>query len=128
MVQTYGQLIQNARRHHAPPLSAKTLADLLGVSPPFITDIEKGRRLPSLDKQKQIKRLLACSQYPEELFDDLAANDNPDIRIVAEDISQLVRTSSALREMLRIIHSKHLTSQQIREVTTYIGGAYHDAE
>ena len=79
-------------------------------------------------KQKQIKQLLACNQYPEELFDDLAANDNPDIRIVAEDIAQLLRTSPALREMLRTIQLKHLTSKQIREVTTYIGGTYHDTE
>lgn len=98
------------------------------MSPPFITDIEKSRRLPSLVKQKQIKQLLACNQYPEELFDDLAANDNPDIRIVAEDIAQSLRTTPALREMLRTIRLKHLTSTQIREVTTYIGGTYHDTE
>ena len=128
MVQTYGQLIKEARRSHDPPISSKELAILLGVSPPFITDKEKSRRLPSLVKQKQIKQLLACNQYPEELFDDLAANDNPDIRIVAEDIAQLLRTSPALREMLRTIQLKHLTSKQIREVTTYIGGTYHDTE
>ena len=128
MVQTYGQLIKEVRRSHDPPISSKELAILLGVSPPFITDIEKSRRLPSLVKQKQIKQLLACNQYPEELFDDLAANDNPDIRIVAEDIAQLLRTSPALREMLRTIQLKHLTSKQIREVTTYIGGTYHDTE
>ena len=128
MVQTYGQLIKEARRSHDPPISSKELATLLGVSPPFITDIEKSRRLPSLVKQKQIKQLLACNQYPEELFDDLAANDNPDIRIVAEDIAQSLRTTPALREMLRTIRLKHLTSTQIREVTTYIGGTYHDTE
>lgn len=128
MGQTYGQLIKEARRYHDPPISSKELANLLGVSPPFITDIEKSRRLPSLDKQKQIKQLLACNKYPAELFDDLAANDNPDIRIVAEDIALLLRTNPALREMLRTIHSRHLTSKQIREVTTYIGGTYHDAE
>ncbi len=128
MVQTYGQLIKEARCYHDPPISSKELATLLGVSPPFITDIEKSRRLPSLVKQKQIKQLLACNQYPEELFDDLAANDNPDIRIVAEDIAQSLRTTPALREMLRTIRLKHLTSTQIREVTTYIGGTYHDTE
>ncbi len=111
MAQTYGQLIKEARCYHDPPISSKELATLLGVSPPFITDIEKSRRLPSLDKQKQIKQLLACNQYPEELFDDLAANDNPDIRIVAEDIAQSLRTTPALREMLRTIRLKHLRSE-----------------
>lgn len=128
MAQTYGQLVKESRCYHDPPISSKELATLLGVSPPFITDIEKSRRLPSLVKQKQIKQLLACNQYPEELFDDLAANDNPDIRIVAEDIAQSLRTTPALREMLRTIRLKHLTSTQIREVTTYIGGTYHDTE
>lgn len=86
MESTYGQMLRAARKHHTPPISAKELADALAVKPPFITDIEKGRRLPSLDTQKKIKKLLACEKYPENVFDDLATADNPDDRIVAEDL------------------------------------------
>ena len=56
MAKSYGELLCAARRAHDPPMTAKELADLLDVKPPFITDIEKGRRLPSLDTQKKIKK------------------------------------------------------------------------
>ena len=62
MANSYGQLLCAARKHHDPPMSAKELADELKVKPPFITDIEKGRRLPSLDTQKKIKQTVGMRQ------------------------------------------------------------------
>ena len=74
MVDRYGELVRQAR--DAKNISAKQLSE------PFITDIEKNRRLPSLQNQNKIKKLLASKQFPETLFDDLAAADNEDTRIV----------------------------------------------
>ena len=73
MPEKYGELIRVAREQHSPPMTAKQLAEKLKVKAPFITDIEKGRRLPSLSNQKKIKKLLACEQFPDYLFDDLAS-------------------------------------------------------
>ena len=126
MVQTYAQLLSNARKEHTPSLSAKELADALEVKPPFITDIEKGRRLPSLDTQKKIKNLLACDKYPTHLFDDLAAADNSDCRIVAEDLSKAIRSNPALRTLIRTITSNQLSTTEIESLTAYIGGIRHD--
>lgn len=122
MVESYGELIRIAREQHSPPMTAKQLADKLNVKAPFITDIEKGRRLPSLENQKKIKILLVCEQYPEYLFDDLAASCNDDPRIVAEDIAKDIRKKSALRELIRVIHKQKLTASQITALTASIGG------
>lgn len=122
MAENYGELIRSAREQHSPPMTAKQLADKLKVKAPFITDIEKGRRLPSLENQKKIKKLLVCEQYPGQLFDDLAAADNEDTRIVAEDIAVDIRKKPALRELIRAIRKQKLTAAQIAALTASIGG------
>ena len=128
MVKSYGELLCAARKSHDPPMTAKELADLLNVKPPFITDIEKGRRLPSLDTQKKIKNLLVCDKYPASLFDDLAAENNPDCRIVAEDLSLALRRKPALRKLIRFITEQQLTAKEIELLVANIGGIHHDAK
>jgi len=128
MVKSYGELLCAARKTHDPPMTAKELADLLEVKPPFITDIEKGRRLPSLDTQKKIKKLLVCDKYPADMFDDLAAEDNPDCRIVAEDLSLAIRRKPALRKLIRAITKQQLTTKEIELLTANIGGTSYDTK
>lgn len=120
MVDSYGELVRQAR--DAKNISAKQLSEKLNVSAPFITDIEKNRRLPSLQNQNKIKKLLVSEQFPETLFDDLAAADNEDTRIVAEDIAKDIRKKPALRELIRVIHKQKLTAAQIAALTASIGG------
>ena len=122
MPDNYGELVHLAREQHSPPMTAKQLADKLKVKAPFITDIEKGRRLPSLSNQKKIKKLLVSEQFPDYLFDDLAAADNEDPRIVAEDLAKDIRKKAALRELIRVIHKQKLTAAQIAALTASIGG------
>lgn len=122
MVKNYGELIRLARERHSPPMTAKQLAEKLKVTAPFITDIERNRRLPSLENQKKIKKLLVCEGYPEHLFDDLAAAGNEDPRIVAEDLAEDIRNKSALRELIRAIHTQKLSAAEIAALTATIGG------
>ena len=122
MPDNYGELVHLAREQHSPPMTAKQLADKLKVKAPFITDIEKGRRLPSLSNQKKIKKLLVSEQFPDYLFDDLAAADNEDPRIVAEDLAKDIRKKAALRELILVIHKQKLTAAQIAALTASIGG------
>lgn len=122
MVESYGQMLCDARKHHNPPLTAKELAAALEVKPPFITDIEKGRRLPSLDTQKKIKAILASDEYPDYVFDDLAAADNSDTRIVAEDLSQAIRNNPEIRILIRTIIAQELTDKEIELLTADING------
>lgn len=128
MVANYGELVRVAREAHAPPITAKQLAQTLKVSAPFITDIEKGRRLPALDKQKVIKKLLANEQFPETLFDDLAAADNDDPRIVAEDLAKLIHKKPEVRQLLRVLNSQKLTTVQIKKITESLGGTDYAAK
>ena len=120
MIETYGQLIHAARQHHDPPMTAKAFADKIDVKPPFVTDLEKGRRLPSLETQKKIKEVLVC--------DDLAAISNSDSRVVAEDISTFVRKSAAIRNLIRAIQDRHLTAKEIDMIASNIGGTDYDAK
>lgn len=128
MPKSYGQVVYAARKYHNPPMTAKELADALNVKPPFITDIEKGRRLPSLDTQRKIKKLLVCDKYPTCMFDDLAAAGNPDSRIVAEDLSQALREKPALRRLIRAITIKQLTAKEIELMADNIGGISYEAK
>ena len=128
MTDEYGKLLKAARAAHDTPMNAKKLADLLLVKPSFITDIEKGRRLPSLETQIKIKNLLACDRFPDFLFDDLAAASNSDSRIVAEDLSQALRKKEELRDLVRTITKLQLTSQEIKSLTAKIGGPSDDIE
>ena len=121
MAGSYGDLIRMARKAQSPPITAKQLADKLKVSAPFITDIEKNRRLPSLQNQEKIKMLLACEEFPGYMFDDLAAADNEDPRVVAEDLAKDIRKESALRELIRVIRMKELTPAKITAQTAKIG-------
>lgn len=118
----YGELVRTARENHDPPITAKDLAKALKVTPPFITDIEKGRRLPSLENQKSIKKLLANANYPEIEFDDLAACNNDDPRVVAEDIAKAVRKNAELRGLIREIAAKKVSPSKIRELVDVVGG------
>lgn len=122
MPDNYGELVRMARERHSPPMTAKQLAEELKVKAPFITDIEKGRRLPSLSNQKKIKKLLVSEQFPDYLFDDLAAADNEDPRIVAEDLAKDIRKKAALRDLVRVIHTQKLTTAQIAALTATLGG------
>ena len=103
-------------------MTAKDLAKALHVPPPFITDIEKGKRLPSLENQNRIKKLLANDVYPEIIFDDLAAHDNDDPRVVAEDIAKAIRKSSELRRLIREVTVKKISPSRIRELIISVGG------
>lgn len=113
MTGEYGRLIVIAREGHDPPMTAKELADALGVSAPFITDVEKGRRLPSLKNQEQIKNLLVGAEFPTELFDDMAAADNDNPRVVALDIATKLREDSELRQLIRIIVANQLSAKEV---------------
>lgn len=128
MVESYGRILCNAHKFHDPPMTPKELADALKVKPPFIIDIEKGRRLPFLDTQKKIKKLLVCNKYPEYLFDDLAAASNTDPRIIAEDLSKAIRERPTLRKLICVIITQKLTDKEIERLVINIGGTNHEIE
>ena len=125
MADRYGELVRLAREAQSPPVTAKQLADRLRVSAPFITDVEKNRRLPSLENQRKIKELLACEKYPDTMFDDLAAADSENPRVVAEDLAREIRRQPALRQLIRAICTNKLSAGQISELTVKIGGDEH---
>ena len=95
MVDRYGELVRQAR--DAKNISAKQLSE-------------------------KLKKLLASKQFPETLFDDLAAADNEDTRIVAEDLAKMIRNKPEVRALLRTLNKKKLSTSQIKKLTASIGG------
>ena len=66
--------------------------------------------------------------YPASKFDDLAAESNPDCRIVAEDLSLALRQKPALRKLIRAINEQELTTEEIELLTVNIGGTCYDTK
>lgn len=118
----YGKYVRAARLAHDPPLSAKEFAKAIGVSGAHVTDIEKGRRLPSLEKQNEISGLLANDTFPKLQFDDLAAASNENMRIVAGDIAVAIRNNADLRQLVRLLSAKKISSEKIKVMIDEIRG------
>lgn len=80
-------------------ITLRKMADLLDVSAPFLSDVEKDRRNPfDLDKLTLVSQILCLSPEDEELMFNLAGNKRnsvaPDL---PEYIMQRNYVSSALR-------------------------------
>src|SRR6266508_1739016 len=102
MDQTLGQRIRELRTNLK--LSLRDLADRVDITPPFLSDIELGRRNPSEEKL----RLLA--KHLKTTYEDLQSYDQ---RPMIEAIK--ARTSSDPRygRMLRELVEKHATADEL---------------
>lgn len=105
-----------ARENHSPSITAKDLANELGVSPSFITDIEKGRRLPSLKNQNKISSILKSAAFPAELFDDVAAENSDNKCVVAADLADAIRNNASLRQLIRKIVNDNIPVDSVMNI------------
>lgn len=94
-------MLSDRIRHYrkAKKLTQSELSELLFVSPGYITEIEAGRRTPSLPLLKKIFELLDCS--PNDLFEYEDKNkekdtDSTDYNNADNTISETVKL---MREM-----------------------------
>lgn len=57
----FGKKMRECRESHNPPISVRKLAGMLGFSAAYISDIERGLRLPPTDDRvEQIEEILGC--------------------------------------------------------------------
>lgn len=122
MISSYGELIKQSLNDSEKFNTSLELAKALKITAPFISDIQRNKRLPSLKVQKRIKELLSNSKYPPELFDDLAAISNDDDRIVATDLAKKINNSQKTRNLIRLIDNLNYKESDIQRIIDEIGG------
>ena len=93
----FGKFITKRRKEKG--LSLRKMADLVGFSPAYWSDIEKGRRNPpNIDKLEEIAEILNLSQEEKENMIDMASEDRDEIPM---DLPEYIKGSELARTALR---------------------------
>ncbi len=94
-------------------LSLRELARQVGVSAPFLTDVENHRRYPADDTLEKLARMLGTS------FDDLKSHDNrPPTKEIAELADTNAGFSYAFRRLVDEVRTQGLTPEEmLRRIT-----------
>ena len=105
MDKTLGQRIRELREEL--DLSLRDLAAKVDITPPFLSDIELGRRNPSVEKLRAIAKALKTS------FEDLEAYDQ---RPMIEEIKARTTNDPRYGRMLREVVDKYRTTDQLERL------------
>lgn len=100
--ETFGEFLQKNRE--ARQITLRGMAQKLGVSAPFLSDVEKNRRNPpEMDKLNQIAQILMLSDDERAVMMDLAgkkrntvAPDLPEYIMERDYVSAALRTARDL--------------------------------
>lgn len=101
-MKTLGQHIRDLREEK--DLSLREFAKRLGLSAPFVSDIELGRRFPSDDVFEKIAQVLGVPP------DDLRAYD---IRIPVSELKRLAQDDPSYGIVLRKLADKKISPEEI---------------
>lgn len=99
---TLGERIRELRE--AKDLSLRELATKLGLSAPFVSDIELGRRYPSEKVLKDIAKILGSS---------VEALQKYDTRAPVEDLKRLASSNPVYGLALRTIVDKKISPDEL---------------
>lgn len=102
MYANFGEFISQKRVEKQ--ITLRKMADMLGVSAPFLTDVEKDRRNPfDMEKLSQLAKVLDLSNEERELMFNLAgkkrnavAPDLPEYIMERDYVSAALRTARDL--------------------------------
>ena len=102
MYANFGEFI--SRKRVEKKITLRKMAEMLNVSAPFLTDVEKDRRNPfDMDKLTKLAEILGLSKEDNALMLDLAGNkrnavapDLPDYIIQRDYVSAALRTARDL--------------------------------
>lgn len=113
---SFGEFLQ--RKREESRMTLRKLADSLGFSAPFLSDVEKGRRNPpDLAKLEQIAEILSLSTEDKQTMFDLAGEKRES---VAPDLPEYIMSrryvSAALRTARDLEASEEDWQRFIREL------------
>ena len=93
----FGDLVKKYRGER----SLKVLGDELGISAAYISDIEKGNRLPSKNIVDKLVKCFNLQSKEKDAFYDLVAQESPNQYKVSNDIAEYIIKNELLREFIR---------------------------
>ncbi|WP_295437969.1 helix-turn-helix transcriptional regulator [uncultured Thiodictyon sp.] len=107
MTRYFGDRIRELRNER--DLSLRDLADLVKVSAPFLTDVEKRRRYPTEDTLVKLADALRTT------VEDLKSYDNrPPTKEIAELTDEDVEFAYAFRRIVDQVKSQGLTADDLK--------------
>ncbi len=93
----FGEFLQ--RKREESKITLRKMADMLGFSAPFLSDVEKGRRNPpELSKLEQISDILGLTTEDERTMYDLAGKKRES---VAPDLPEYIMSRDYVAAALR---------------------------
>jgi len=108
-VQTIGQFIREKRT--ARGLSLRSLALRAGISPPFLSDIERGRRFPSDRSREKLAPLLGVEKKQLDQFDY-----RKDLPAIIELLKNHPDLQKAFRQIVQRIHDGKLQPVELAKL------------
>lgn len=100
----FGELVKKYRGKK----SLKKLSDEIGISAPYLSDIENGNRFPSKDKLDKLVQIFNLQDKEKDKFYDLVAKESPNKYKVSGDIAEYIMKNEFLRNFIRIAKEKKM--------------------
>ncbi|MCI7550735.1 MAG: helix-turn-helix transcriptional regulator [Actinomycetaceae bacterium] len=116
--QGFGRFLADRRKQHE--LTMRQFADMIGVTAPYLSDIEKGRRAAPDSKLDAIADVLHLSVADRERMFDLAARTRENQ--VSADLSGYIMDTDLARVALRRAKERDLSEQQWKDIIEIIEG------
>lgn len=118
----FGKFIAERRKQHE--YTMRQFADMIGVTAPYLSDIEKGRRAAPDSKLDEIANALRLTSTEREQMFDLAAKtrDNQ----VSADISGYIMETDLARVALRRAKERELSDREWKSIIEIIEGEDSD--
>ena len=117
----YGQFLRSKRISDSRELTLKDVAEELGVSFSFVSDVEQGRRKPyDEEKTQKLIRFLNFSEEDVALMYDLAARENSRIPRDLDDIMMYSEAGEMARYALRMTKKGAVSDDDWRRFIHYI--------
>ena len=117
----YGQFLRSKRVSDGRELTLKDVAEELGVSVSFVSDVEQGRRKPYDEvKTQKLIEFLKLSEEEVALMYDLAAKENSKIPRDLDDIMMYTEAGEMARFALRMTKKGIINDDDWKQFIRYI--------
>lgn len=109
--QKFGQLIADKRKSR--DITLRRMAEILDISPAYLSDIEKSRRNPpDIITLEKISEVLNMSQEEKDNMFDLAGKDRDE---VSPDLPDYIKDKPIVRAALRKASRKNISDEEWEE-------------
>ncbi|MDU0479345.1 helix-turn-helix transcriptional regulator [Staphylococcus chromogenes] len=114
----FGRFVAERRKQHE--YTMRRFADMIGVTAPYLSDIEKARRAAPDGKLEEIATALKLSRAEREQMFDLAALTRENQ--VSADLSGYIMETDLVRVALRRAKEQDLSDRQWENIINIIEG------